>query len=144
MSMKGPKTYTQVKERLESVFYTAAGRDTKMTTFEGRIQQVTESVDAFMLELVQLYRGANPQAPDAELQKAVKRKFMQGISPELRRSIFVYNNNPYDGAVTYRTLLEHARNAQLNLIQSPTDTQAVNSVQSGTSANDEISLEEGN
>ena len=99
-----------------------------------------------MLELVQLYRAANPQATDAELRKAVKRKSMRSSSPELRRSIFGYNNAPYDAIVTDMNKLEYARNAQLNLIQTPTDNQAtaslhpsINMVQSDTSEKDEIS-----
>ncbi len=97
----GAQTYTNVKNRLESVFDTSAGREQKMVTFENRILRVGESEDEFMLDLVQLYRGANPQAVDAEFQKAVKRKFMQGISPELRRAIFVYNSDPHAVTVTY-------------------------------------------
>ena len=116
---EGAQTFTEVKDRLDSVFDTSAGREQKMTVFEKRIQQVNESEDKFMLELVQLYRGANPQASNDEFQKAVKRKFMQGISPNLRRAIFVYNSDPHAVTVTYQRLLEYARSAKLNLVDSP-------------------------
>ena len=71
---EGEQTFEQVKNRLESVFDTSAGREQKMIVFENRIQQVNESEDKFMLELVQVYRAANPQASNEELQKSVKKK----------------------------------------------------------------------
>ena len=150
---EGAQTFTEVKDRLDGVFDTSAGRETKMTAFENRIQQVGESEDAFMLELVQLYRGANPRATNPEFQMSVKRKFMQGIPPELRRAIFVYNSDPYAVTVTYQRLLEYARSARLNLIDTPTSnetppgatssSQAVNTLQDSasnvtTTSNDEI------
>ena len=76
---------------------------------------------------------------------------MQGIPPELRRAIFVFNSDPYAVTVTYQWLLEYARSARLNLLESPTSveppgatsaTLEVNTLQHGASnvsaSNDEI------
>ena len=68
----GAQTFAQVRARLETVFDTVALREQKMNMFENRIQKPDESEDQFMLELVQLYRSANPGAPDREFQKAIK------------------------------------------------------------------------
>ena len=147
---EGAQTFTEVKDRLDGVFDTSAGRETKMIAFENRTQHVGESEDAFMLELVQLYRSANPRAGNPEFQMSVKRKFMQGIPPELRRAIFVFNSDPYAITVTYQRLLEYARSARLNLVETPTSdgnppaaassSQAVNTLHDGASntSNDEI------
>ena len=97
-----------------------------------------------MLQLVQIYKASNPQATDAEFQRAVKRKFMQGISPELRRAIFVYNSDPHAVTVNYQRLLEYARSAQLNLLTSPEETSSpvttINATtETPTNSNNEIS-----
>ena len=132
----GLQTFNNVKTRLESVFDTSAGRELRMQEFENRMQRVDESEDEFMLELVQLYRSANPQVPDAEFQKAIKRKFLQGISPDLRRAIYVFNNDPHSVIVSYQRLLEYARNAKLNVVDTTQDvsSSAVNAVQLPTSS----------
>lgn len=126
----GTQTYAQVKTRLESVFDSSAGREKRMIDFENRTQRADETEDEFMLSLVQLYRSANPQTPDAEFQKSVKRKFLQGISPELRRAIFVFNSDPHSTVVSYQRLLEYARNARLNIVDTTVETpsMSVNSV----------------
>lgn len=116
--LEGAQSFTQVKDRLESVFNTTAGRESKMCAFENRFQRVEETEDEFMLSLVQLYRCANPDATDQEFQKAVKRKFLQGIPPKLRRAIFIFNNDPYVATVTYQNLLEFARTAKLNIVDT--------------------------
>ena len=132
----GEQTFPQVRLRLESVFDTSAGREQKMMEFETRIQNVDESVDEFMLSLVQLYRSANPNTPDNEFQKAIKRKFLQCVSPELRRAIFVYNSDPHSNIVNYQRLLEYARSAKLNLVteQPPAAVNVINSASEGASA----------
>ena len=61
--------------------------ETKMAEFEQRIQLVTESEDEFMLSLVKLYCTANPTASTEDSNRAMKRKFLSGLSPDLRRSI---------------------------------------------------------
>ena len=77
--LEGAQTLAQVRARLESVFDTPATREQKMVLFDNRVLKVDESLDEFMLDLVQLYRGANPNASNAEQSRALKRKFMQGI-----------------------------------------------------------------
>ena len=69
--------------------------ETKMAEFEQRIQPVTESEDKFMLSLVKLYRTANPTASTADINRAIKRKFLSGISSDLRSSIFIFCTDPY-------------------------------------------------
>ena len=97
---EGQQTFAQVRVRLESVFDSAAIREQQMQQFDTCRQKVGESEDEFMLTLVQLYRSANPNATDRELQTAVKRKFLQGISPKLRQAIYVFVNDPHSGTVT--------------------------------------------
>ena len=128
--LEGAQTYTQVKDRLKNVFDTAANREMKMSQFETRVQSATESVDEFMLALVQLFNSANPDAANADLNKAVKRKFMQGIPYKLRRAIYVFVNDPFAATVTHQTLLEHARKAKINIVDNGDDSdgRAVNSL----------------
>ena len=76
----GEQTYEQVRLRLESVFDSSARREQRMEMFEKRVLLTGESVDQFMLALVQLHKSANPNAADREFQMAVKRKFLQGIA----------------------------------------------------------------
>ena len=114
----GELLLTAVRQRLETVFDTTAIREQKMASFENRRQKLDESEDEFMLSLTTYYRGANPTATAAELNKAVKRKFMQGISEDLRRAIYVFISDPFAITVTHRRLLEAARNAKLSLLGS--------------------------
>ena len=68
-----------------------------------------------MLDLVKLYSLANPDhAADIKLA-AIKRKFLNGISPDLRRNVFVFCNNPFEGNVTRENLLSYCRNARMHL-----------------------------
>ena len=68
-----------------------------------------------MLDLVKLYSLANPNhAADIKLA-AIKRKFLNGISPDLRRNIFVFCNNPFEGTVTRENLLSYCNNARMHL-----------------------------
>ena len=117
LERNGAQTFAQVQARLESVFATAAIRERQMKTFETRIQRADETVDDFMLDLVTLFRSANPDAPDREFQKSVKRKFVQGISPALRRALYVFCNDPSSVLVTHQQLLEFARTANLNIVE---------------------------
>ena len=41
--------------------------------------------------------------------------FLQGISPELKKNLFVFCNNPYDETVTRANLLDHIQNAKVHL-----------------------------
>ncbi len=127
-------TLTLVRQRLDSVFNTPAIREQKMVLFEQRTQKLDESEDEFMLSLTTLYRAANPDANAPEINKSVKRKFMQGISPHLRRAIYVFTSDPFAVTVTHQRLLESARNAKLSLIGEenplPGAVPAVNTVAS--------------
>ena len=114
---KTPQKYSELKTRLESVFNTTASREAKMVEFENRIQRLEESEDEFMLSLVKLYKAANPDAQDAGMTLAIKRKFMHGISAELRRSTYIFCQEPYAETVSYQTLLEHTRKARLQLME---------------------------
>ena len=92
-----------------------------MAAFEVRSQQLGETEEEFMLSLVRLYKAANPTINGIQYEAAIKRKYLQGISPDLRRNIFVFCNNPYDETVTREKLLEHSRNAKVHLGPSITD-----------------------
>ena len=124
----GDLLLTAVRQRLETVFNTAAIREQKMVLFENRTQKLNESEDEFMLSLTTLYRGANPTATVADVNKSVKRKFMQGISTELRRAIYVFINDPFAVTVSHQRLLESARNAKLSLLGNEEANPAVNTV----------------
>ena len=45
----------------------------------------------------------------------MNRKFLNGISPELRKNISVFCNNPYADDVNREGLLEHCRKARTHL-----------------------------
>ena len=109
----GEQTYEQVRIRLESVFESSAKREQRMELFEKRALLTGEFVDQFMLALVQLYRSTNPNAVDREFQMAVKRKFLQGLPPKLRQSVYIFVNDLYSQTVNYQRLLEYTRNAEL-------------------------------
>ena len=114
--LEGAQTLAQVRARLESVFDTPATREQKMVSFDNRVLKVDESLDEFMLDLVQLYRGANPNASNAEQSRAVKRKFMQGIPSNLQQAVYIFANDPFAATVSHRTLLDAARSAKLALL----------------------------
>ena len=119
---KVPTKVSRFEKRLEDVFQTSADMETKMAEFEQCIQLVTESEDEFMLSLVKLYRTANPTASTEDINRAIKRKFLSGVSPDLRRSIFIFCTNPYATSVTYDALLEAARRAKLHIINPSNDS----------------------
>ena len=110
-----PQKYDDLVAKLKEHFDSVTTREHGMNIFESRVQKVTESEEEFMLELLKLYTAANPNhAADVQLT-AIKRKFLQGISPEVRRNIFVFCNNPYAAEVTREKLLEHCYNAKTHL-----------------------------
>ncbi len=112
---KAQQPYTELIARLKSVFNTTASREAKMVEFENRVQRVDESEDEFMLSLVKLYKAANPDTADDAASLAIKRKFMNGISSELRRYTYIFCKEPYNAEVTDQNLLEAARKARLQL-----------------------------
>ena len=110
-----PQKFTECRDRLKTVFDTAASRESKMADFETRIQGIEESEDEFMLILLRLYRAANPGASPDDTNTAIKRKFLQGISPELKRGIFVFCTDPYASTVSREQLLQACRHAVVHL-----------------------------
>lgn len=110
-----PQNYTALVQKLKSYFDTVASRETKMAAFESRTQNLDESEEEFMFALVKLFRTANPGVTGVHFENALKRKFLQGISPELKKNLFVFCNNPYDETITRTALLEFTRNAKVHL-----------------------------
>ena len=86
-----------------------------MTKFERPIQGLGETEDEFMLALVKLYKAANPESEAEEVNRAVKRKYLHGISDEVRRNVFTFFNNPLEDRITHQDLLKASRDAQLHL-----------------------------
>ena len=130
--------FSEIKARLETVFTTVSTREAKMVEFENRIQRIGESEDEFMLQLGKLYRAANPDATDVD--KAVKRRFMNGISNEVRHSIYIFCNDPYATTVTCQILLEHARKAKLHAQESGTKRDVLNTFSTNDQATNESSV----
>ena len=110
-----PQTYDALAEKLREHFESALTREQAMKSFEGRVQGLSESEEEFMLELAKLYSLANPTHAANIKLAAVKRKFMNGISAELRRNVFIFCNNPFAAGVTRENLLAHCRNARMHL-----------------------------
>ena len=114
-----PLTYAVLAAKLKEHFESASSREEAMKKFEMRMQNVNESEEEFMLGLLKLYSLANPNhAADIKLA-AIKRKFINGISEELRRNIFIFCNNPYAAGVTRENLLSHCRDARMHLKSEP-------------------------
>eukprot|EP00794_Sanderia_malayensis_P005772 gene5772-6477_t len=74
-----PQKLSVLKKQLQEIFDSASDREAKMSDFEQRIQRVNKSEEEFMTSLLQTFRAANPSAKDEEIDRAVKRKFLQGI-----------------------------------------------------------------
>ena len=108
---KEPQKYSALKNQLQEIFDSPSDREAKMSNFEQRIQRVNESEEEFMTNLLQTFRAANPSAKDDEIDRAVKRKFLQGIPVSLRRNLFIFCQNPYAAEVTPQDLLKASRDA---------------------------------
>ena len=118
---KEPQKYSALKNQLQEIFDSPSDREAKMSNFEQRIQRVNESEEEFMTNLLQTFRAANPSAKDDEIDRAVKRKFLQGIPVSLRRNLFIFCQNPYAAEVTPQDLLKASRDAIVHLsIPAPT------------------------
>ena len=76
--------------KLTDTFDSTTSRETKMTMFEERRQQIGETEEEFMLQLLRLYKNANPTASTVAMNLALKRKLLQGVSPSLKKNIFLY------------------------------------------------------
>ena len=110
--------FTELKAVLEKNYNTTAVKEGKMREFEVRSQNVGETEEEFMFELYNLYKRANPDQDPAVQVAAIKRKFLQGIDPEIRRNVFVFCNDPYLAAVTRDNLVEYTQKAKVYLSSS--------------------------
>ena len=115
---RAPQKYTELKARLTNVFNSEADKECKQIQFENRHSEINETDDEFMLELIKLYRAANPNAEDAQVTCSVKRKFLSGIPAELKRNIYIFCNDPHDVAVSTEKLLEATRKARLLIMEA--------------------------
>ena len=116
-----PQKYDDLVAELKRVFNTTASREAKMMMFENRMMRIGETEEDFMLDLLLLYRNANPNATANTLDQAIKRKFLQGISPEMKKNLFIFCNDPFAPAVTRNSLLESCQKAKSLLQNSPND-----------------------
>ena len=107
-----PQKYSDLTEKLRSVFDTPSARECKMMNFERRTQRLDESEEEFMFDLLKLFRQSNPWVGTNITDSAVKRKFLQGISPTLKRGLFVFCNAPVSGTVSRDQLLQYCREAK--------------------------------
>ena len=101
------QTYDANVAKLREYFDSASSRQSSMILFEGRKQKIQESEEEFMLDLLRLYKAANPDHSAEVTLLAIKRKFIAGISPTLRNKIFIFCADPYANGVTRDALLGH-------------------------------------
>ena len=127
--------YTELETHLKSVFKSDADKEIKQQQFDKRHAELNETDDEFMLELVKLYRAANPTADDAQVTCNVKRKFLNGIPVELKRNVFIFCSDPHAATVTIDNLLEATRKARLYVMSESEIASSVNVVNS--SSNDD-------
>ena len=121
---KTPQKFSELEVRLESVFTTMAGSKIGWNLkTEFRIQ---ESKDEFMLSLVKLCSTANSDEGEDVSMKAIKLRFMNGISNEVRKSLYIFCNDPHAITVTYQQLSEHAREENMHVLESKYDEQSMN------------------
>lgn len=132
------QTFTVLTEKLKTTFDSTSARESKMTMFEDRRQKLEETEEEFMLALLRLYKNANPNADAANLNSALKRKFLQGISPALKRNVFIFCNDPYRNEVSREQLLLASRNARDLLDNSSDSSSPVCSVIPTSDRNDEF------
>ena len=117
------QTYDANVAKLKAYFDSPSSRQASMMLFEGRKQKIQESEEEFMLDLLRLYKAANPDHTNAVTLLSIKRKFIAGISPKLRSKIFIFCADPYDGGVTRDALLGHCVAAKnLLAMESQGDT----------------------
>ena len=109
------QTYATLSGKLKEHFENALTRENAMKTFERAEQKIDESEEEFMMTLLSLYKLANPNHTPEITLAAIKRKFMNGISDDLRRNIFVFCNDPYNANVTREQLLGFANNARMHM-----------------------------
>ena len=133
----GPQPYSALKAKLKEKYNTTAIQEIKMTEFESRTQDINESEEEFMFQLNSLYSLANPNQNEAVKLTAIKRKFLQGISPELRKNIYIFCSDPHAATVTRDQLVTFSQRAKLlttpqtatHTLQTPSQTQQVASME---------------
>ena len=86
-----------------------------MTGFETRVQGLGETEDEYMLALIKLFKAANSDAKTEDINQAVKRKFLNGISDDLCRNLFIFCNNPLEETVSHSDLLQASNKARVRL-----------------------------
>ena len=125
-----PQNFTELKAKLEAVFNSAADKELKQEEFEKRHMKIDETEEEFMLDLVKLYRSANPDSADPEKCRNVKRKFLNGIPSNLKRNVFVFCNDPHSTTVSVDNLLEAVRKAKLYISERDNTSESINVVES--------------
>ena len=98
--------YSDLKQSLTMVFDSPADREARMMEFESRVQHLDETEEEYMLALIKLFKAA---------YGAMKRKFLNGISADLRHNVFIFCNNPLDDTVGHQDLLKASRDARVHL-----------------------------
>jgi hypothetical protein len=111
-------TYAALSAKLLEHFDNAETRETSMSLFDVCCQKVNESEEEFMLRLLMLYKTANPDHTDAVTLLAVKRKFLSGIPPSLKKNMYVFCSDPLAANVTREQLLSHCRKARNLMMNS--------------------------
>ncbi len=111
------QTYAALVAKLKEYFDSTASRETSQILFDTRSKKLNESEEEFMLQLLRLYKTANPDHDNNITTLAVKRKFMSGISPAIRAKIFIFCNDPFAVRCSREDLLSHCRRARHLLAQ---------------------------
>ena len=97
------------------MFDSPAVREARMTEFESRIQNLDGTEEEYMLAFIKLFKVANHDVKPEDVSRAVKRKFLNGISANLRHNVFIFCNNPLDDTVGHQDLLKASRDVRVHL-----------------------------
>ena len=110
-----PQKYTALKAQLCMVFDSPADHEAHMIAIECCMHRLNESEDEFMTSLLSLYPAANPDDKTEDINRVVKRKFLQGISDNLCHNLFIFCSNPYDDKVCHQDALKACCDAIVHL-----------------------------
>ena len=102
------------------VFDSPADREACITEFESHIQHLDETEEEYMLALIKLFKGANHDAKPEDVNRAIKRKFFNGISADLRHNVFIFCSNPLDNTAGHQDLLKASRDARVHFTDTKT------------------------
>ena len=83
---------------------------------------INETEDEYMLTIIKLHRSANPDASTDDTTRKVKRKLLNGISPQLRRNLFIFCQDPHSDTITMEKLLEAVRKTKLHVMEENDNT----------------------